>query len=436
MYFDVRAAKLLAPGEHLTVSGCPGLRLEATASRKAWTYRYRSPVTGKLKQVKIGEYPAMPAPAAAAAWDQLRQQRAEGVDVKAVKSEKVRAARAAAATETYTVRRLVDDYVTGHLEGGRKEAGALATRRALERLLDEEEAFAEMRADQVTRATCFDILDARKATPTAAQKLRSELGSAWEYALDAGRLDGNVPNWWRTVMRGRLKSKGKVIAGRHVGQQRRALRDDEVSQLLAWLPNMHELGRDATQMYLWTCTRGAEFLGMRAEHVTEERDGWWWTAPKEATKNARFENAVDLRVPLVGRALKIVKRRLKGVGEAGWLFADEEGGQYTQHSFSTYIYDLQPYSAKRKRHGSDGAHLKALPVTGWTPHSLRRTGRTMLAALGCPEEIAEAILGHMPEGIVGTYNAYSYDKERREWLGKLSKHLEALVAQAGLPARP
>jgi hypothetical protein len=28
-----------------------------------------------------------------------------------------------------------------------------------------------------------------------AQKLRSLFGSAWDYALDAGKLDGDVTNW-------------------------------------------------------------------------------------------------------------------------------------------------------------------------------------------------------------------------------------------------
>jgi hypothetical protein len=162
-------------------------------------------------------------------------------------------------------------------------------------------------------------------------------------------------------MKGRLKSKGKIVGGQHVGRQKRALREREISTLLNWLPNMHDNGRDTTQMYLWTCTRGAEFLAMRPEHVTEESDGWWWTCPKALTKNARHPDATDLRVPLVGRALKIVKRRLEAVGKSGWLFEGEEGEQYRQHQFSTYIYDLQPYSAKRKRHGTDGMHLKTLP---------------------------------------------------------------------------
>jgi integrase len=145
--------------------------------------------------------------------------------------------------------------------------------------------------------------------------------------------------------------------------------------------------------------------------------------PKEATKNERFAEAVDLRVPLVGRALKIVQRRLQAVGKSGLLFEDARGEQYTQHDFSTYIYGLQPYSEKVARRASEGL---VIPVTHWTPHNLRRTSRTMLASLGCPEEVAEAILGHLPTVIVGTYNAHTYDAERRRWLAMLSKHLESL----------
>lgn len=433
MFFNVRAAKQLQPDEHLTIDGCPGLRLEASATRKTWTYRYKNHA-GLMKQVAIGPYPSTSIQDASKTWETLRDVRADGKDPREWWRAQKKPAKVATA-QVYTVSMLVQDYITGHLEPERKEAGALAARRALERLLEEEPEFAESPAAAVTRAMCFDILEARKATPTAAQKLRSMLGSAWIRALDAGKLGGDVPNWWPQVQKGRLKSKGKIIGGEHIGRMRRSLREPEIASLLAWVPeNMNENAADATVMYLWTCARGSEFLAMRPEHVSEEKDGWWWTCPKALTKNAHVADAVDLRVPLVGRTLKIVKRRLKAVGSSGHLF-EREGEQYTQHRYSTYIYDLQPYSAKRKRHGSDGAHLKALPVAGWTPHNLRRTGRTLLASIGCPEEIAEAILGHMPETIVGTYNAYTYDKERREWLTALAKHLEGVV-QAGAPARP
>ncbi|CAN7336163.1 tyrosine-type recombinase/integrase [Variovorax paradoxus] len=424
MFFDVRAAKQLQPGEHLVVDGCEGLRLVASASKMTWTYRYKSPASGLMKQTAIGPYPKMRASEAAAVWETLRAKRAAGIDPKEYQRQQRKPVAPLPAAGAPTVRDVVQDYITKHIEHERQEAGAKAARRALEKLLEEEPDFAETPATGVIRSTCFNILEARKATPTAAQKLRSMLGAAWARALDAGRIDEDVPNWWPTLMKGKLKSKGKIVGGEHQGQQRRVLRDDEIGVLLNWLPNMHELGRDTLQLYLWTCARGAEILAMRPAQITEEKDGWWWTVPKEATKNARFEEAVDLRVPLIGRALKIVQRRLAAVGKSGLLFEDARGEQYTQHDFSTYIYGLQPYSAKVARREGSGL---VLPVVNWTPHNLRRTSRTMLAKLGCPKEIGEAVLGHLPPAIEGTYNAHTYDAERRRWLGRLSRRLEALA---------
>ena len=432
MVFDARAAKALQPGGVIAVDGCPGLRLLATKFGKTWTYRYKTP-EGKLRQVALGPWPGLSLHDAMAAWMDARGKKAAGVDPAAQR----RAARQAAKTtptaaKTYTVALLVGDYIKGQLEVNRAKDGAAAARRALERMLAAEPELAATDANKVTRAQCFDVLDARKATPMATAKLRSMLGSAWEFALDAGRLDGNTPNWWRQLMQGKLKSKGKVMGGKHVGQSRRALRNEEIAALLGWLGNMHQIGRDAVVMYLWTCTRGSEIFAMRPEHVTKEGAVLWWTVPKELTKNARFAEAVDLRVPLFGRARQVVERRLASVGRSGFLFENGNGEQYTQHAFSTYIYDLQPYSPKAKRRGS---RATAMPVTNWTPHNLRRTGRTLLAALGCPREIAEAVVGHMPPAIEATYNVHSYDAERVEWLQRLDAHLASL-ASAGAPARP
>lgn len=434
MFFDARAAKLLKPGQHLVIDGCPGLRLVATATRRTWTYRYKEVATGRMKQVSIGHWPAMGVQLAAGEWQTLREQRAGGEDPGQLK----RAARPGAAqpidADAYTVREVVQAYIDGPLQE-RKEQGALAAERALTRLLEEEPELAEQPGATVTRSQAYDVLDSRKATPTATAKLRSMLGSAWDQALDAGRLPETAPNWWRMILKGKLKSRGKLVGGEHVGAQRRVLRSTEISTLLAWLPNMHELGRDTLQMYLWTCARGAEILAMRGEHVGEEATGWWWTVPVELTKNARHEHAVDHRVPLFGRALAIVQRRIEAVGKSGWLFEDARQEQYGQHDFSTYIYSLQPHSVKVARRQGEGL---VLPVANWTPHDLRRTSRTLLASLGCPQEVAEAILGHMPKGIVGVYNAYTYDAERRVWLERLAHHLEALAASGAgdLPARP
>jgi len=89
MYFDPRAAKLLTPGNHLVVDGCLGLRLVATQSKKTWTARYKA-ADGRMKQIALGQWPAMPVHDAVAAWQALRDQRAAGIDLEQAR----RAARA------------------------------------------------------------------------------------------------------------------------------------------------------------------------------------------------------------------------------------------------------------------------------------------------------------------------------------------------------
>jgi integrase len=49
----------------------------------------------------------------------------------------------------------------------------------------------------------------------------------------------------------------------------------------------------------------------------------------------------------------------------------------------------------------------------WTPHDLRRTMRTRLAALGISRDVAERVIGHKIGGMVETYDRYSYAEEKR-----------------------
>jgi len=423
MYFDARTAKLLPPGAHMVIDGCPGLRLVATQSLKTWTYRYKDNA-GRMKQVRIGQWPTMPVHAAATAWQALRDQRESGLDPSAERKAARQAAKVDLPT-VYTVRRLVQDFEDGHLRQSRKIKGFEAAENMFNRIFESNPEFADKPAEAVNRADAFEVLESRKATPTSAQKLRSLLGSAWDYALDSGRLTGDTPNWWRQVQRGRLKSKGKIIGGEHQGQTRRVLHPDEISQLLAWIPNMHATGRDLVLMHLWTATRGAEILSMQRDHITQTGEQWWWTVPKSLTKNANVPQAVDLRVPLFGQALAVVQRRMASIGPSGLMWEDAKGKAYSQNDFSTYIYNLQPYSPKVT--GRQSISGLVLPVTHWTPHNLRRTASTTLSSLGCIKEYREAILGHVQPGVEGIYNAYSYDAERVEWLKKLSDRMQSLM---------
>jgi len=426
MQFDARAAKALQPGAHLTIDGCSGLRLEATTQRRAWTFRYRSPVDGRMRQVQLGLWPAMSFPAAATEWEKLKQQRDAGVDLALTKREARHAERAAAelakeveADRGYTVAMVCSDYLAGHVERVRKPKGAAELKRMFNTMLGP---IAAETASTLTRRQCFDLLELWQNIPVQAGKLRAELGAAWDYALDAGRLPESTPNWWRQIMRGRLRSKGKKILGKAVGTSKRTLADAEVAQLINWLPNFSRLVDDVLTLYLWSLARGAEIVAMHHTEISEEKDGWWWTVPKDKTKNARHENATDFRVPLVGRALKVVRRRMSA--HDGYLFPSPAAlGHIEQATVQTAVHYHQPYSKTRPEH-----ERQRLTVTRWSPHDLRRTARTLLSSLECPDDVAEAMLGHMQKGVKGVYNRHSYDKQRREWITRLSAHLEGLAA--------
>lgn len=416
MQFDARSAKLLKPGGHIVVEGCLGLRLEVTASAKSWIYRYRSLVDGKVRQIKIGQWPAMPASAAATAWQALKDQRDAGQDPAAQK----KAQRKVVQRGVYTVADMVDDYYTGHLLQERKSAGANAVHARLVAAIAD---VAAEPADSLTRRQVFDLVDAWSDTPVAAKSVRNEMGAAMALALDAGRVSEDAPNWWRQIMAGKLRSKGALRDGKHKGTGKRVLTEKELQQLFAVdMPLLSDAVRDVLTLYLWTMARGGELVQLHATHITEEADGLWWTCPKEWIKTARHENAADFRVPLIGRARDVVQRRLLA-NPGGYLFpAKTETGYASQAGIQSQVHFRQPYSNSRP-----DVQRTRLTVTHWSPHDLRRTARTMIAAMGCPNEIGEALLGHVQPGVQGTYNRYSYDAERREWLQRWDQRLNALL---------
>jgi len=426
MYFDARAAKLLPVGEHLIVDGCAGLRLVAAPRWKSWVYRYKD-AAGRMRQTAIGRWPAMPVAEAVARWQALREGRAAGLDPVAVKRQAKATARAELLASV-TVRGVVDAYVRDVLLGSRSEASLKAAKSALDRLLDDDPELAAAVPRAITRARAFDVLAGRADTPTATAKLRSLLGAAWDHALDAGRMEPDTPNWWREVLRGKLRSRGKIVGGEHLGQSHAVLTLAECGQVLRWgSEHMHGHGFDVLVMYLWTGARGVEILRLAPAHFALADGVLWATLPKALTKNADVPRAVDLRIPMLGRARWVVQRRLDAAEAGEVMWPDAAGRAYTQKSFSTAVYDLMPTSTKGARRGT------GWPVVGWSAHRLRATVRTLLAGLGCPHDVGEAIMGHLPPETVGTYNRHAYDAERVLWLGRLAAQLEAAW---GLPLRP
>lgn len=71
-----------------------------------------------------------------------------------------------------------------------------------------------------------------------------------------------------------------------------------------------------------------------------------------------------------------------------------------KYLFSSQVTKL---SIKQKCLTENAWHLREagqmLDIPRWTPHDLRRTVRTGVSRLQCPNEVAEAVLGHTRGGV-------------------------------------
>ncbi|MBS9405615.1 site-specific integrase [Halomonas sp. TRM85114] len=68
-------------------------------------------------------------------------------------------------------------------------------------------------------------------------------------------------------------------------------------------------------------------------------------------------------------------------------------------------------------------------IAEFTVHDLRRTCRSLLAAVGVPGHVAERCLNHKLKGVEGIYDRYDYFDERKEALTKVAELVEPAINQ-------
>jgi len=378
-----------------------GLRFSVNKNgTKTWTYRYRTR-DKKLRQIKLGDYPAMQLSEARAAFVEQQAIRNTHGDPREFADEqrivKERHRRNSKKTE-FLFSQMVDQYLTEMVEKNRTLKGANEARRLLEKHL---KSLAGKRLQDVSpQELHVHILDIRSKTPDTARRFRAELKAAWEYSVSTGKTDIFCPI--NTHLGGKIKQ----------GRRERVLSDAEVELLLPWMGNYSDAVADALRLTLYLGLRSGEVCALHEQEIAEESDGWWVTIPAKRMKKRHIH-----RVPLSGTALEIVSSRLG----RGYLFLSRGGSYIQQKSLGVEIYS---HSGKSKAPVYQNNII--CPVKSWAPNDLRKTARTKLAALGCPFEVAESILAHKLPGVSGLYNQYEYKDERRFWLAKLGLYFDGL----------
>ena len=390
----IRAGRPLAKAQ----GDVPGLTFTLSSTGAAsWVLRYR--FGGKARELTIGRYPDFGIAAAKAAALEARAKIQSGIDVaRAKRLEHVQRAGA------QTVKDLCDDYMA-------KVMPTLAANTRTNRTHHIENhvipALGAIPARELTGADIVALLEkVGKKSVSMATLVRVAINEICKHGIGRRVMTMN-PCAGITV---------KAVCGE--GKPKRArlkLTEEELRILLPALPGL--ASRQvvlAIKLMLMTCVRINELL--RANWSDVDIGAAAWRIPDEHSKTGD-----GFTIPLSKQAVQLFDE-LKVLSCGSPLVLPGQGKRQAHRSAAGISGAIEIICAK-------------LPtVRRFTPHDLRSTARSHLAALGVPILVAERCLNHSLGGLVAVYDQHDYFDERRRALALLGDFLKA--CEAGTPWTP
>jgi integrase len=437
---SAKAIEAMKPGSPIRpdIGENEGLRVKCgTTGLKTFSYRYKSPETGKLVQVKIGNFPGVSLAEARVELAKLKGLRRSGVCPKAERDREKRAelerqqqVQQKEQEQSFTVKALIDQYLTGYIEdryvgkggkrrkitGARKPKGQAEVRRTL--YGDAVRVLGELPAKKVTRKVVVNMVMEvvqRGANVQAGNVLR-ELSAAYEYAIGLDFFDDEFAN--PALLAKASLNQAKVKMTHTKGK--RVLSDAELKRVLSWLPGsgFSEKQKQILMLTLYTGCRTGEWCEAQWRDV-DLKKGFFHIRESK--------NEAQRYVQLSSPAIELLQG-IEGQSE-GFIFPSNLKGKSIQQKSLTEIkWQLKNADKLPNRRKFTAEQRWLTDIDDWSPHDLRRTVRSGLSRLGCPSEIGEAVLGHSKKGIVGTYDLHAYEKECKEWLQKWADHLDCFIA--------
>jgi len=166
-----------------------------------------------------------------------------------------------------------------------------------------------------------------------------------------------------------------------------------------------------------------------------------WFIPKANVK----ESLADMRIYLSPFALDQFRALHAITGHTDWCFpsGDDETHIGTK-SMTKQIGDRQamfkkakdesPRAPMKNRRCDNTLVLAGGSAGAWTPHDLRRTGATLLQALGVPLDTIDRFQNHVLKGskVRRHYLHHDYATEKRDAWRALGTRLEELLKPIGL----
>jgi integrase len=266
--------------------------------------------------------------------------------------------------------------------------------------------FADIRRGDVIALLEGLIADGK---PTLANRVQALVSSIFAFAIDAALIDANPC--------ARLRRRGVETKGERV------LSDDEIR--LFWegivqSPVSCRLGL-ALRLQLLLGVRPGEITGMRRDELEyfddPARAGWLIPAHRMKARRAHYVPLSPMARAVIAEAIDLVP------DDQQFVFASQRAhGSIRPNALPIA---MQRFSRHLLSTAAGAASWQASPPS---PHDLRRTVATRLAALGIPGEDVSSVLAHAASGITKAhYDRYDRAHEKRRALVLWSKALSALL---------
>jgi len=409
------------------------------SGRKVFFFLYR--VDGTRRFLNLGDYPGTKLKDARRDYEEaqakvkaLKAGRSDGVDPlelrKSKKHEREESRKA------FTITDLVDEYIDRHAKLFKKSY------KEDERLLKKEivSIWGNRKAEDIKKRDIILLLESivDRGTPAMSNQVLKVTRKMFNFAVE------------RDILQFTPFTGVKALAPNT--SRERTLNESEIK---AFWGNLDRTAisddiRNALKLVLVTAQRPGEVSGMH----TQEIDGHWWTIPAERSKNGK-----EHRVYLTATALDIINAAIEdnqqGLINHNLRMKREKRPELPITSpYIGYIFPCPhrnkeksidshalPVAVRRNLEwpltnksgkqiiGPDGKPVteNKLEVEKFTPHDLRRTAATFMAGMGYMDEIIDAVLNHVKQGIIRTYNRHKYDNEKQLALEAWERKLNGII---------
>lgn len=348
---------------------------------------------GRARRKTIGEYPGISLAEARAEAQKDLVAIQKGIDPGAVKQQKN-----ADYSNEPTIKELIQelwDKKQSKLKSGKD------TRRLLEK--DLMKPWGKRKVSAIKTRDIVLLLDnVAERAPVTRNRLHTAINGLFSFAVSRGVIDISP---CANIARSEEKTRDRVLNNDEIVLLWRAL-DVENKRVFDAYP----ITKLALQMILLTGQRPGEVAGMEKSEIVKRPDGFWWEIP---AKRMKGKNAMAHDVPLNPTALEVIKQAKFYSGKSKYIFKScfKRTAPITVPAISRAVV----------------RHLAEMKIEKFTPHDLRRTCRTGLASLKVSDVVAEKILSHRLQGVLGIYNRATYEPERRTALALWENHIMSLV---------